>query len=232
MNVIAGYEVEILAHPEVGLMPQHLTTETWDEYMARRREWTRKADQVEDNEPNTWFMGIGVRVNGRMAKFLTTASRYVFVDEVNDLVVKVAIDYGQTQTWREFQVYHEVLDDEARTIVPEILGIGATQVDGRCFSFTLMRRVDFVPEGDDEHDSYVTHSMSRFREQVARVLRTKYRLSDLHGNNLSFTKDGCVCLVDLGISDGRPASATSSPIVQSVATSLPQWAREAMNIHP
>lgn len=233
MNVIAGYEVEILAHPEIGLMPQKRPTEGKDKYYERRREWMRKADQVENEEPDSWYMGLGVRVNGRMAKFLTSASRWVFVDETNNLVVKVAMDYGQTQTWHEFWVYHELLDDEARTIVPEILGIGAAKVDGRCVSFTLMRHVDFIPQRHSMYDSYVTRSMERFRDQVTRVLRAKYHLSDLHGDNLSFTRDGCVCLVDLGIiSAATPITAPSSPIVQSVASSLPKWAREAMNIHP
>lgn len=230
MNVIEGYQVEIIPHPEIGMIPQFQAGESWDSHLMQRREWLRKADRVEQAEPDMWYMGMGVRVNGRPCKFLTAASRYVYVDEVNDLVVKVATHISHMQTWREYFMYHEVLDDEARALVPEILGIGACRVDGRVLTYTLMRRVDFVTHTHAEYGTYVSAPMHRWREQVARVLRDKYHLRDLHDGNLSFTKDGRVCLVDLGVAEGVRDMIPRSPQVRSVGQNLPDWARTAMEV--
>lgn len=171
-----------------------------------------------------WHDGISVLVDGERIPYLTAASRMVFVHRGLGVVVKIGSDWCLSQCWDEFHAYHEVLDDEARTLVPTVFDFGVQAVHipererwGRMmpamtamYGYVVMEFVDGLLRGDLSSD-YGTctptpenlrghrHAMRQWKYHVEAILRRKYHLSDLHDGNLCWRPDGTIAVVDLGI---------------------------------
>ena len=154
--------------------------------------------------------GLGVEVNGEPCEHLTSASRHVFLHRSTGTVIKVAHQIRRaSQCWGEFLMYHEVLDDEARALVPTVRGFGMCELDGQVWCWNAM---DYVPTfRKGSRGRGVSKPMRAWRKHARTILENNYGLWDLHEDNLAFTSDGVLTLVDLGISTsfhcmGRPTS--------------------------
>ena len=153
-----------------------------------------------------------VTLNGDPCEYLACGSeRAVFLHYPSRRVVKIAT-HTPSQCWDEFMAYHERLDDVGREVVPTIHAFGEVADENGWFVVMDYERLapPYPPCSEPQ---------KRWRTWVSQNLRTKYGMRDLHDNNLCWTDDGRIVLVDLGIgpvSCARP----NSDVIRSVCSSL------------
>lgn len=169
--------------------------------------------------------GIGMEVNGEPCEHLTSASRYVFLHRSTGTVIKVAREISRaSQCWIEFLTYHEVLDDEARALVPTVRGFGMVDFNRQVWCWNAM---DYVPTfRKGSRGRGMSKPMRKWRRHARTILEHKYGLWDLHEDNLAFTSDGVLTLVDLGISTSfhGMGSPTSEVVCRTLRGLKPEHA--------